>query len=480
MGGTGLGAWRDRVARRVGRWRGSGLGPSWVVAVSGGGDSVALLRLLHDLAPGLGLALSVAHLDHGTRGAEGEADARFVAELAGELGLPCDLGRWAPVRAGHFEADARRARYGWLAAVARDRGASAVAVGHTRDDQAETVLHRVLRGTGPRGLAGMPARRPLDAATWLVRPLLDVPRATLRAELARLGQGFRDDPTNLDQSRTRARIRHDLLPRLADDYNPRVVAALARLARLAGRADRGWRSVLDSLSRTAVVSAGAGSIVFDRDALRALPSHVRAELIRHAWRARDWPEAGMGLDRWLRLARLGRRPSGRYAVGGGIVAECSEHELRLSMAGGTGDRHLEDSEPVPVPPDPVPLPIPGAADWPGGRVVATLDPADPADETVDLDRLAPPLLVTPPSPGDRLDPLGLGGHHQGLADLLRSRRVPRDARRLVPVVRDADGIVWVVGHRLAHRARVTDATRRTLGLRWEAEGVAAEDRSPSS
>src|SRR5215467_9743634 len=117
-------SWIDRVARRLAR----GLGDSWVVAVSGGGDSIGLLRLLHRLAPSAGLRLSVAHLDHGVRGEAARADAAFVAELAASLGLPFDLGRWQPRRAGHFESDARRARYEWLVEVARRRGADVVAV----------------------------------------------------------------------------------------------------------------------------------------------------------------------------------------------------------------------------------------------------------------------------------------------------------------------------------------------------------------
>ena len=106
--------------------------------------------------PELGLTLSVAHLDHGARGEASREDAAFVEDLASSLGLPFDLGRWQPTRAGHFEADARRARYDWLLATAQARGATAVAVGHTIDDQAETILHRIVRGTGLRGLAGMP------------------------------------------------------------------------------------------------------------------------------------------------------------------------------------------------------------------------------------------------------------------------------------------------------------------------------------
>ena len=147
-------AWLEPVRRRVRRWCARGAGTAWVVAVSGGSDSVGLLRVLHALAPELGLTLSVAHLDHGARGEASRADAAFVEDLAGSLGLPFDLGRWQPTRAGHFEADARRARYDWLLATARARGATAVAVGHTLDDQAETILHRIVRGTGLRGLVG--------------------------------------------------------------------------------------------------------------------------------------------------------------------------------------------------------------------------------------------------------------------------------------------------------------------------------------
>ena len=150
--------WIDRVERRLARWCEQGLGKAWVVAVSGGGDSVGLLRVLHRLAGPLGLRLSVAHLDHGVRGEEARADAAFVAALAGSLGLA--------VCAGCVAADSKRPfrvrrppRPLRMADRGRPvRGASVIAVGHTRDDQAETILHRIVRGTGPRGLAGIPSR----------------------------------------------------------------------------------------------------------------------------------------------------------------------------------------------------------------------------------------------------------------------------------------------------------------------------------
>ncbi len=298
--------WIDRVRRVLRHWRDAGLDPAWVVAVSGGSDSVGLLRVLHRLGPGLGLRLTVAHLDHGVRGESARADAGFVASLAEALGLPFDLGEWRPTRPGHFEADARTARYAWLAEVARARGASVVAVGHTCDDQAETILHRIVRGTGLRGLAGMPARRPLNDGLVLVRPLLNVSRLEIRAHLGEIGQPFRDDASNIDLSRTRARIRNDLLPRLAAEYNPRVAEALVRLGALAAASNHGTRRHLLEMERSVTLSTSRDEVVLDRRTLSRFPKFVRAEILRLAWRRAGWPEAGMSARHWSRLAGLVR------------------------------------------------------------------------------------------------------------------------------------------------------------------------------
>ncbi len=299
--------WIGRVRSLLKRWRDSGLGPGWVVAVSGGSDSVGLLRVLHALASELDVRLSVAHLDHGARGETSRADAAFVARLAETLGLPFDLGHWRPGRPGHFEADARRARYAWLAEVAQARAASAVAVGHTRDDQAETILHRIVRGTGPRGLAGMAAWRPLSEEVVLLRPLLKVARAAIRDYLAALDQPYRDDATNADLSRTRARIRHDLLPKLAAEYNPKVANALVRLGELAGASHRSYRRRVLEAERIATRLSASEEVVLDRAELIRLPRFLRAEVLRLAWRRAGWPEAGMGATQWRRLADLARR-----------------------------------------------------------------------------------------------------------------------------------------------------------------------------
>lgn len=460
--------WRERVRRRIERWRGAGLGAAWVVAVSGGSDSVGLLRVLHRLAPELGLRLSVAHLDHGVRGDAARADAAFVAGLAEQLGLPLDLGQWQPTRAGHFEADARRARYAWLAETARARGASVVAVGHTRDDQAETILHRIVRGTGLRGLAGMPAQRPLDGSLTLVRPLLEVPRQELRAELEVLGQPFREDASNADQSRTRARIRHDLLPKLAAEYNPKVAEALVRLGGLAAASDRGLRRRALEVERRATIHGDHDQVSLKRDLLMRFPPFFRAEVLRLAWRRAGWPEAGMSARRWRRLADQVRRTRERSMVICGVEVHPGPLTLVLKRVGSPPPPWSGfGSDAWRVPDEALPLELPGSVPWGAGRVVATLDPDAPRDETVDLDRLFGPLWVRAAVPGDRFAPLGMGGKSTPLNDFFRGRRVPRGERSRVPLVCDRLAIVWVVGHRIAHRVRLTEQTERKVGLRWE-------------
>lgn len=308
-------------------------GSSWVIAVSGGSDSVGLLRLLHAVAPTADLVISVAHLDHGERGEAGLADAAFVADLAEQLGLPFDLGHWKPERSGHFESDARRARYAWLSEVARTRGASVVAVGHTRDDQAETILHRIVRGTGIRGLAGIPEARRLatDPEVTLVRPLLGAGRVGLQAYLAAIGQSFRDDATNADITRTRARLRHDLIPRIEAEYNPRFVEALTRLGKLASASSDLIEERLRELESSAIVEMTPNRVVLDRRALAPLDRYLAIELIRRVWARVGWPEREMSTARWDRLHEFTGRPvrRSRLTIGSGIDASLDRDRLIL-------------------------------------------------------------------------------------------------------------------------------------------------------
>jgi tRNA(Ile)-lysidine synthase len=427
--------------------------------VSGGSDSIGLLRVLHGLAPGLGLSLIVAHLNHGVRGDAALGDAAFVEEMAAALGLPFYLGEWEPDRPGQFEATARRARYTWLTTVARGRGADVIAVGHTRDDQAETILHRIIRGTGLRGLAGIPSRRPLADGLTLARPLLNVSREEIRAYLATLGQSYRDDATNADLTRTRTRIRHELLPRLARDYNPQVRDAVVRLGALAGAAERRLDATLGEVEHTVLMSADEKQVVLKGPNFREVPQWLHIEVLRWFWRRAGWPEAGMNAERWRRLARRAMEEETRTSVGGGVELITNSRFVVLVRV---------ESLPAPVSEIPLPLPVPGELEvpWGGGRIIATLELAAPHDEILDLDALVLPLSVRRPVAGDRFEPLGMNGRGTPLNDFFRSRRVARAQRDSVPLVCDQKGIVWVVGHRIAHRVRRIGTTRRMLGLRF--------------
>ena len=444
----------------------------WVVAVSGGSDSVGLLLALHKCSVELGLQISVAHLDHGARGEAAHADAAFVADLAAKLDLPFDLGTWTSTRTGHFEADAREARLAWLTDVARTRGARFVALGHTLDDQAETVLHRIVRGTGLRGLAGIPTRRVLDRAAriFLVRPLLRTRRQDIRDRLDELGQLYREDASNFDVARTRARIRHNLLPKLAVDYNPRVVDALANLARMT----RAATEIIDQ--RMTILSARVGPpsardpelaaprIVLNCKELRAITRFECAEVIRRIWRRAGWPERGMTAGNWRRLASIARGEfeQKQHDIGAGVKVEVMEGLVVL--------RRATRALPLEVTP-PVALPVPGRVTWMGGEITTTLDASEPREEAVDLDKVGiefetDSLWVRSPRKSDLFAPLGMNGQRKRLKDFLRERGVPRDERGRVPIVEAAGEVIWVVGHRIAEHVKLTAETKRVLYLRW--------------
>jgi tRNA(Ile)-lysidine synthase len=321
------------LVRAVGRWlRRQGVRPErMVVAVSGGPDSVALLRALAALRPRGAGPLIVAHLNHQLRGAESDADEAFVRALhqgliaAGVDGveLCCARAEVADQAAGaNLEATARRLRYDWLTRVAREKGAAWVATGHTADDQAETVLHRLLRGAGMQGLRGIAARRELAPGIELVRPLLSVGRAEVLAYLAGEGQPFCQDSSNLDRDYTRNRIRHELLPLLARDYNPAVVTLLSRLAEQAEEVYREQEAQARQLLAEAELPRAGARCVFDRQRLTAAPRHRVRELFRLVWAREGWPVGAMTFEHWDRIAAVAWGELPLAELPGGLLARC--------------------------------------------------------------------------------------------------------------------------------------------------------------
>ena len=310
-----------------------------LVAVSGGADSVALLRglVLCKFVPfclGEG-RLIVAHFNHRLRGAESDEDERFVRKLAEDLGLVIEVGqanKGAPKRKrDSSEADFRQRRYDFLLETAQRVGARYIATGHTQDDQAETVLHRLLRGTGIAGLAGIPKAREIAQGISLVRPLLDISRANAREFLAALFQPYREDSSNVSSAFTRNRIRNELLPFLEKEYSPTLRASLLRLACLAEENQSLLASQVEPLLSRLVQFRG-DEVVVDCAGLADIHRHLVRELFLRIWTEQHWPQQHMTLDKWDQLATLALEPAASAAscnLPGNIRAERQHAELRL-------------------------------------------------------------------------------------------------------------------------------------------------------
>jgi len=302
-----------------------------VVAVSGGSDSVALARALVLLQERGGVGpLIFAHLNHQLRGAEAEADQAFVAELTRWLAdagarvkLCCQRVNVAEIARAdreNLESCARRLRYDFLVQVARAEQAAWVATGHTADDQAETVLHRLLRGTGLLGLSGIPQRRQLVSGIDLVRPLLRLSRTDVLEFLRQLQQPYQLDSTNVALDRTRNRIRHELLPMLSAEYDPAIVSILCRLAEQAREAHELLVAQAEVVLREAELPRAGEMIVLSADRLASVAPYLIREVLRLVWKRENWPLADMTFDDWDRLANLGPWESGAFDLPGGIHA----------------------------------------------------------------------------------------------------------------------------------------------------------------
>jgi tRNA(Ile)-lysidine synthase len=312
-----------------------------VVAVSGGADSVAVLHAIDEARDSDALVpLIVAHLNHQLRGEESNLDEAFVAALHAQLvtaGRPnltlvqtrLDVAGLARAEGENLEAVARRERYRWLAEVARASGARWIATGHTANDQAETVLHRLMRGTGLRGLRGIAARRPLGTGLSVVRPLLQATRAEILDYLHGLSQPYREDASNRDPRFTRNRIRHELLPLLARDYNPAIVDVLARLARQADDVYRFEETAARALLAEAERPRAGDRLVFDHRALLAAPRHSVREMFRQVWDREGWPVGRMDHAAWERLADVALGVLNAVDLPGGLHARRRERVVQI-------------------------------------------------------------------------------------------------------------------------------------------------------
>ncbi len=454
-----------------------------LVAVSGGPDSTALLSLLRDAAQDLRLDLHVAHLDHGWRGREAEKDAEFVRRMALRSGLPVTVGKVQPSawtaqerRQSSREARARTIRTRFLLEAARQIGAQKVALGHTRDDQAESFLLRLLRGSGSRGLAG--TYPVVDGI--IIRPLIELRRRDLLQYLRDHGLRYRIDATNRDTSLARNRVRRRLLPLLEREFNPNVIDALAHAADLLRDEDAYLAAVAEAEYRARGAPRGEG-VALKARSLLDLPPALRRRVLRLALASVHGDLRRITLAHVEQSLRLLEPPAGRRSVSlpDGLVVSLREDDLLVA-------RHGEARE-APGPSDENALcrealcPVPGEVPLAGFglRLRASILPReeairDPGDlrgagrdrAFLDADLLPGPLLIRPRRPGDRFVPLGGPGSRK-VKSFLIDRKVPVDERGRIPLVLSGERIAWVVGHEIDDRFKVTAGTRRVLVLEKE-------------
>ena len=406
-------------------------GQTVLVAVSGGLDSVVLLHLLRELRCDLDLQLHVAHLDHRMRGDSG-LDASWVMKLCEEWQIACTVSVAPEIPAN--EEQARVLRYDFLESTAGTLSADRIATAHHADDQAETVLFRLMRGTGVDGLAGIPRRR-----GKIVRPLLPFPRAELSAYARDKGLSWREDPSNDSRAYARNRIRLDVLPRLEAEL-PGTAAALRALASAAGRNRAAWESVLGEIEKRVILSEDTGIIELARVVLLEYHPEIRARLLRR-WLARLGRAPGRaGTAVAQAFIRTGQSGSGIH-LSGGLRAERNFDTIRLFRAVAAN-----------TDPD-QPLWIENAASGSGETIVGgkryavrwSVGAGAVAGESAGFDPtdLRFPLAVRGWSPGDRIRlPLGT----KKLKKLFVEKRLDRERRRTVPVLVDSkDHVLWVVG-----------------------------------
>jgi tRNA(Ile)-lysidine synthase len=439
-------------------------GGTVIVGYSGGADSTALLHLMTRLQGEFNLRVHAAHLHHGMR-LEADDDVRVCEAVCAGLGVPLhvervDVPALAQAQRVSLEEAGRNARYAFFDRLARKLNAVAVALAHTRDDQIETILINLLRGTGPRGLCGMPYKR-----DHIIRPLLDATRAQTHQYCAAHGLPTVFDSTNLDPHQLRRRVRMELIP-LLRDLSPAFDRHLLRLADILENEEAWWdyevRSLLECGS---VASADAETLLQHSKVGREFFTHLHPAMQRRV--LREWLRARVGalrlppyeiLEGIRRAALEGKRTSWQLS-----------DTLRLTTDETALTLHTKPPDPEPYE-YPVqletPILIPQAGAWLEARLLNAPPPsleATPDDAFLDADAVQGQLVVRNGRRGDRFQPLGMPAPKK-LSDIFIDRKIPRAERWRLPLLCDAAGILWVPGYTIAARARITPDTRRVLHI----------------
>jgi tRNA(Ile)-lysidine synthase len=435
-----------------------------IVAVSGGPDSIALLHVLNSLRSVYGIKLHAAHLEHGLRGEESLEDMRFVEVLCKGLSIPITIGREnvsqiASSSKLSVEAAARTARYAFLKAVMNETGAGKIATGHNANDQAETLLLNLVRGSGITGLSGI---RPAIEET-VVRPLIEAKRDEILSYLENKGITYRTDSSNLDDRFDRNRIRNVLLPLVEKEFNPRIVDSLVRTASVFSYVNEYLAGIVkETLGACCATRDGRATI--DLEVFKGVPQAIRLFSLYSVLRSLEGDEQVVSFDTISAVLNLAMRSKSgsRVDIGSGIVALREFDRLVIGR-----DLARPDTYEVQVS-------IPGSVRVDQADCTFVVDVLNERPDTPDIYRsgetayfdfgeLEFPLVVRSWREGDRFVPFGLSGSKK-VHDVFVDEKVPISQRSRTPIICDREGVIWIAGIRRADRARVTDKTKTIMKI----------------
>ncbi len=446
-----------------------------LIAVSGGPDSLALLHVLQGVFPAEHLV--AAHLHHGWR-AEADVEAEFVQETAVSWGIPChiekiDVAGLAHAHSLSLEEAGRKARYDFLARLAIQVGAKAVAVGHHADDQAETVLMHFLRGAGLAGLRGMlpVSSLPGEPELLLLRPFLATSRAAIEQYCKEHDLEPVFDASNQDTTFFRNRLRHELLP-LLTDYNPQIKTRLQHMAAVVAADYALLDDLADEKYAALLIESGAEWLSLDRVGWLALPLSLRRAILRRAVRQlrADWRDVGFQPIEQARLVAEKNETGGQATLPGGLILTVDYG--RLTIAADPDALPLDG--PQMLKSTAVPLPIPGIVQLANGweieaTVISNVDlakiQANPDPWTAYVALGDNELLVRTKKIGERIRPLGMAGQSAKLKDVMINRKIPARLRDKWPIITTRSHLIWLVGHGIDERAKVITGNKDVVRLR---------------
>jgi len=447
-----------------------------LVALSGGPDSVCLLHALEEVRSRRSLTICVAHFNHRLRGKDSERDARFVKKLADHKGFAfvassADVGAFAEEHKLSIEDAGRQMRYEFLLRAARSLGANKVAVGHTADDQAETILMRLIRGAGPHGLAGIPPVRRLGGSDGpkIIRPLIYVWRADIMRYLRARRLEYCRDSSNESLEYLRNKIRLDLIPRLEKEYNPQIRQRLASAAAALATENDFIQTEARLLAGEVVIEQKPSWVVFDVVVLRMLHPALRKR-VALALVLLAKPDAPMlGASHYEEIDTLVRAGSGRLDLPGGIRLEISEGAGLISVFSMRPAKTRKTFD----------VPVAGATTIPelnlsiSTKVLNEIKSPSrlarmctPNRQYFDLDAVRTPLEIRLRRPGDSFRPLGVRGSKK-LKDFFIDKKVPRFLRDRAPMLLSGGRIMWVMGHAIDDRYRLKPGSSAALRVDYE-------------